>query len=127
MGRDSWSDQRMETVIANLLRAGVSLAAALVLAGGAVFLAGHGGEMLDRHAFRGEPADLRSLRGVFEGVAALRGPAIIQLGLLVLIATPIARVAFAAYGFGRQGDRLYVAVALIVLAVLLYSLTIGSV
>jgi uncharacterized membrane protein len=42
--------------------------------------------------------------------------------LLVLIATPVARVAFLAYIFARQQDKLYTAVALIVLALLAYSL-----
>ncbi len=125
MAREAWTDQRMETIIANLLRAGVMTAAALVLAGGALFLARHGGEPVDRHVFRGEPADLRSLRGVLGGVAALHGRDIIQLGLLALIATPVARVAFAVYGFARERDRMYVTIALIVLAVLLVSLTVG--
>lgn len=58
-------------------------------------------------------------------MAALHGRDIIQLGLLALIATPIARVAFGAFGFARERERMYVTVALIVLAVLLYSLTVG--
>lgn len=115
----------MENIIANLLRAGVMFAATLVVAGAVVFLARHGGETVDRHIFRGEPADLRSLRGVLGGVVALRGRDIIQLGLLALIATPIARVAFAVFGFAREGDRMYVVIATIVLTVLLYSLTVG--
>ncbi len=48
--------------------------------------------------------------------------AIMQLGLLLLIATPIARVVFSVLAFAREGDRMYVAFTLIVLAVLLYSL-----
>jgi uncharacterized membrane protein len=50
---------------------------------------------------------------------------LIQLGLLLLIATPVARVAFSVAAFAMQGDRLYVVVTLIVLAVLIYSLTGG--
>jgi uncharacterized membrane protein len=50
----------------------------------------------------------------------LHGRGIIQLGLLLLIATPIARVAFAAYGFARQRDWMYVGIAAFVLSVLLY-------
>jgi uncharacterized membrane protein len=125
MAQDSWNDQRIETVIANLLRAGVMLAAGLVLAGAAIFLVHHGGERLDRHAFHGEPPDLRSVGGVLRGVAALHGRDVIQLGLLVLIATPMARVAFAVFGFARQGDRMYAAIALLVLALLGFSLAVG--
>jgi uncharacterized membrane protein len=46
----------------------------------------------------------------------------IQLGLLLLIATPVARVAFSVYAFARQRDFLYVGVTLIVLTVLLFGL-----
>jgi uncharacterized membrane protein len=46
---------------------------------------------------------------------------IIQLGVLLLIATPVARVAFALVAFAIERDRLYVAVSATVLAVLLFS------
>ena len=55
----------------------------------------------------------------------LHGKSIIQFGLLLLIATPIARVMFSVVGFAVERDYLYVALTLIVLGVLLYSL-IGS-
>ncbi|MFZ3368535.1 MAG: DUF1634 domain-containing protein, partial [Candidatus Sulfotelmatobacter sp.] len=69
--------------------------------------------------------DLRSVGGILRDAVALRGRGIIQLGLLLLIATPVARVAFSIFGFAEERDRLYVIVASIVLLVLLYSL-IGS-
>jgi uncharacterized membrane protein len=47
---------------------------------------------------------------------------IMQLGLLLLIATPIARVIFSVFAFAIEGDRMYVIFTLIVLTVLLYSL-----
>ena len=53
---------------------------------------------------------------------AFHGQAIIQFGLLLLIATPVARVAFSAVAFASRGDYMYVVITLIVLAVLLYSL-----
>lgn len=124
---EQWNDHRMEGVIGNLLRTGVILSAALVAAGGSVYLARHGGERVDRGIFRGEPADLRSMGGILHDAFALHGRGIIQLGLLVLIATPVARVAFSVFAFLREGDRLYVAVTLVVLAVLLYSLGLGTV
>ena len=48
--------------------------------------------------------------------------AIVQLGLVLLIATPVARVAFTLVAFARQRDRAYVMITTIVLALLLYSL-----
>ena len=46
----------------------------------------------------------------------------IQLGLLLLIATPVARVAFSLVAFIRQRDRTYIVITTIVLGLLLYSL-----
>jgi len=74
----------------------------------------------------GEPTDLRTLSGIVRDALALRGRGIIQLGLLLLIATPVARVAFSVAAFAIQRDRLYVVVTLMVLAILLYSLTSGQ-
>jgi len=121
-GQRARSEQGLEQAIGLLLRVGVTLAALLVAAGGAVFLARHGGELPDYRVFRGEPAELRSLAGVLEGVRALRSRALIELGLLVLIATPVARVVFSLAAFARERDRLYVGVTAVVLVVLLYSL-----
>ncbi len=75
--------------------------------------------------FRGEPSDLKSLPGNRPRCAPLRGRGIIQLGLLLLIATPVARVAFSIWGFAAEHDRLYMIFTGVVLMVLLYSL-LGS-
>jgi uncharacterized membrane protein len=117
-----WTDQKVEVIIANLLRAGVTLAAAIVLAGGLVFLVRHGLAPANYRVFAGEPPDLRHWRGIVRAAFALRGRGIIQLGLLFLIATPVARVAFAAFAFAIEHDWLYVGISTFVLIVLLYSL-----
>jgi len=119
---EKWTDQKVEGVIGNLLRTGVILSATVVLIGAAIYLVRHGGSPADYRVFQGEPNDLRSLPGIIQRSIHLSGRGIIQLGLLVLIATPVARVAFAIYGFAAEGDRLYVAFSALVLAVLLYSL-----
>ena len=120
-----WTDQKVEGVIGNLLRTGVILSATVVLIGAVIFLARHGGSPADYRVFKGEPNDLRSVAGIVERSIHFSGRGIIQLGLIILIATPVARVAFAIYGFAAEGDRLYVGFTIAVLAVLLYSL-IGS-
>ncbi len=112
----------MEVILGNLLRAGVTLSAAIVLLGACIYLARHAHELADYRVFRGEPAEFRTIPGVYRSVMHDRGRGWIQLGLLLLIATPIARVAFSVVGFAMEGDRMYVAFTLIVLAVLLYSL-----
>jgi uncharacterized membrane protein len=113
----------VEGLIGELLQAGVILASAVVVLGGIIYLARHGLSAPQYHIFRGESTDLRELSGIMREVLALQGRAIIQLGLLLLIATPIARVAFSVAAFAIERDRLYVVVTLIVLAILLYSVT----
>lgn len=117
-----WNDERIERVIGNLLRAGVILAAAVVLAGGVLYVAKYGGQKPQYGAFHGEPSDLRSVSRIFEDAVSGHSRGLIQLGLLILIATPVARVAFSVVAFAAERDWLYVAVTLIVLAILLYSL-----
>jgi uncharacterized membrane protein len=120
--RRVWTDERIEQVMGIVLRVGVLLAAALVVVGGAVYLSRYGTGAPRYGAFHGEPGDLRSVAGVVRDAAALRGRGLIQLGLLLLIATPIARVAFSLVAFAFQRDRLYVVVTAIVLGLLVVSL-----
>ncbi len=121
----AWTDQRIENVLGNLLRAGVLLSALVVSIGGAIYLLRHGHSPVDFRVFRGEPADLRNVRGIIGDTVALHGRGIIQLGLLLLIATPIARVAFSIFGFAQERDRMYVVFTLIVFSILLFSI-LGS-
>ena len=121
----TWTEQQVENIVGNLLRAGVTLAAVVVFGGGALYLIRHGVASPDYRVFHGEPADLRSVSGVVTEALSLQGRGIIQLGLLLLMATPIARVAFSVFAFAQQRDLTYVIVTLIVLAVLLYSLVGG--
>ena len=121
----SWTDQRIENILGNLLRAGVLLSALVVLIGGVIYLVRHGRTAVDFRVFHGEPADLRDIRGIVSETWTLRGRGIIQLGLLLLIATPVARVAFSIFGFAEERDRMYVVFTVIVFSILLYSL-IGS-
>ncbi len=118
----SWDDSSIELIIGTLLRSGVLLSASVVLIGGAVYLARQGHTMVNYRVFQGDRSSLRSVGGIAHGISQLSGRAIIQLGLLLLIATPVARVIFSAFAFARERDYLYVAFTLIVLAVLLYSL-----
>jgi uncharacterized membrane protein len=122
-GQKAWTDERVEETIAALLRFGVMLAAAVVLLGGIVYLGRHGREQPHYKVFLGEPTDLRSVTGIAQDAAAGSGRGLIQLGLLLLIATPVARVAFSVAAFGLEKDTLYVVVTLAVLTLLVLSLT----
>jgi uncharacterized membrane protein len=122
MRQPSAGDTGLQRLLSRLLRAGVSLAA-LVSAGALVFLFARGTDLhVHDRSFHGQPAELRTLRGVLAGALELRPGPIMQLGLLILVATPIARVAFSALGFALERDRLYVALTLLVLALLVLGL-----
>jgi uncharacterized membrane protein len=118
------AEQRMDEIIGRLLQGGVILAASFVFAGGAVFLARHP-TLTNYRVFQGEPEELRTVSGIFHEALELRGRGLIQLGLLILIATPIVRVAFSVVAFLYQRDWTYVVVTLIVLGLLVYSLLGG--
>ena len=128
MGRTTstaWTDERFDAVLAHVLRWGVILAATVVACGGVVFLARHGTQPADYRTFNGEPDALRSIGGVLSEAANESGRGLIQLGLLLLIATPIARVVFSVIGFAKQRDWLYVVITLAVLMLLTFSLASG--
>lgn len=120
--KSGWNDQRIELIIGRLLRSGVLLSAAVVVFGGIVYLSRHGHEVASYRAFHGDTSALRTLSGIVHGTLQFSASAIIQLGLLLLIATPIARVIFSAIAFAVERDYLYVAFTLAVLGILAYSL-----
>jgi uncharacterized membrane protein len=115
-------DTALDTRIGILLQTGVFSSAAVVLLGGLLYVAKHGGEQPDYQTFNGVPSSLSTIHGIASGVLRGDALAIIQLGLLMLIATPVARVIFSVFAFLAERDYLYVAISAIVLAVLLYSL-----
>ena len=120
------TDQQFEIFLGHLLRTGVVIAAVIVLAGGVWFLGRANGERREYKSFRGVPAELSAVPAILRGAAEWQPLAVIQLGILVLIATPVARVLFSMLGFALERDWLYVGVTAIVLALLLYSLTNSS-
>ena len=106
----------------NLLRVGVGMSALVVVIGGAIYLRRHGSEVPNYHLFHQAVPELRGLRGIAHRVIELQGRAIIQLGLVLLIATPVARVAFSIFGFFEERDMMYVVFTGMVLVILLCSL-----
>ncbi|MDF5714886.1 MAG: DUF1634 domain-containing protein [Rhizonema sp. NSF051] len=118
----TFSERRFEQFIGNLLRVGVFLASTLVLIGGIFYLINHGGETVNYQFFHGEPTEFRSPPEVATSVLLGRRRGLIQLGLLLLIATPVIRVACSLLAFVRQQDYTYAIITLIVLFGLGYSL-----
>jgi len=116
------ADEQFEQVLGTLLIAGVIAAAVVVLAGCVVYLFRHGAGVPNYKHFQGGSSDYRTVRDIVKNVLAGRGRGLIQLGVLMLIATPVARVALSLVAFLRRRDLLYTLFTLIVLAVLIFSL-----
>lgn len=126
---------RLELVIAWVLRVGVVVSSITMGVGGLVTLISSS----TRHAATKTVSDLRrgalhpsglevphSVSTVLSGVGHGYGPAIAMLGVLLLIATPVVRVAVGAVGFAIDRDWTYVIITLCVLTVLVASFAIGG-
>ena len=124
--KPSISDSEIERMVSVLLLTGVLISGAVVLAGGFLFLSRHGSEPINVSKFVGQPSIDRHAQEILRGAFSGRARSLIQLGILLLIATPIARVALSLVGFARERDGKYMLITAIVLAVLLYSLISGA-
>jgi len=120
--RQTRMDQTLEIIIGHTLRIGVVTAAVIVLIGGVLYLVENRSAVPRYHTFHAATTRADNLSGIVRNIHALNSLGIIQLGLLVLIATPILRVIFSVGAFALERDALYVVATLIVLMVLLYSL-----
>jgi uncharacterized membrane protein len=130
--RDEERDAKLavERAAARLLRWGTIASIVLVLGGLTMFLV--------RNADRlGDPDMLAAVRSpdhafpksvveIARGVAALDGMAIILLGVMTLIFTPILRVITSGLAFLRSGDRAFAAFALVVLVLLAIAFAAGG-
>ena len=124
--RQGWTDEQVDIFVGNLLRYGVLTAALVTLLGGIPYLLTYAGTPQAYHTFHGVAMGLNRLGGVFAGLRVFDSRAIIQLGILLLIATPIARVALSLFAFAKQRDWTYVVVTAIVLGLLLWSFSGGK-
>ena len=123
---NSFDDTWMETIMGRLLQVGVLLASVVVALGGAIYLRAHHGSVPDYKVFASAPLGLRDPERLIEQVTRADGVAVIELGVLLLIATPIARVVFAVVSFALERDWLYVAISTIVLVILTFGLIHSS-
>ena len=120
-------DADMQSIIGWILRGGVIVSMTVVIIGGIIFLWRHGHSMPDFGTFNKIPYFISSSEGIFSGVIHGKGQAIIQLGIIILIATPILRVIFAVIAFALEKDRLYTLISLIVLFIILASMLTGRI
>lgn len=120
----SFSDDKFRVKMSYLLRIGVFSSALMVLFGGTLFFIQHPFETFNYSVFKGEPERLKHVNIIFKQAIGLRSRAVIQLGIIILMATPVARVVYSFLGFLLQKDWIYVSITFIVLMILFYSLFI---
>jgi uncharacterized membrane protein len=118
-------DEQIQNALARVMLSGVMVAAAIMGAGLIWFLATHDGLPPGDHIFSGEPKyfdnPVSMILRAFEPGQVGRRRSVIMIGVVLLLINPVVRVAFAAFGFAAQRDRLYTNISLLVLAVLLFS------
>ncbi len=120
----SWNDDRLRLIMGTLLRVGVLTAASVVVLGGVLFFFQHPGEIIDYTTFKGEPTRLRRINVIIREAFNFKSRAVIQLGILLLIVTPLARVLFSWFGFILEKDWVYMLITFIVMSILCFSLFI---
>ena len=121
-------DRDISLIIGNILRWGVYLSLGIALIGGLFFLWRHGGEVsqVQHQAFVEKDTNLLELlRATIAGVSNGKGGYLIELGILLLIATPLARVVFSLAAFYLEKDRLYIFITLLVLMIIFTSILTG--
>lgn len=122
-GKHILKDKDMQLIMGNLLRAGVVLSMTVVFIGGVIYLLGYGSLKADYSNFVLDESGFFSLSSIWTGLLQLNGKAIIQLGILLLIFTPISRVILAVISFFLERDYLYVLIGLLILGIIMFSLS----
>ncbi len=115
-------DKKVEIVLGNLLRTGVLISTVIVLAGAIIFLTKHGYEVPHYITFHKGTFYLPGIKDFWNELTSFHGLAIIELGIICLVATPVLRVVFSIFAFLIAKDYLYVAFTIIVLMILMYSI-----
>jgi uncharacterized membrane protein len=120
-----FKDKDIQLLLSHVLRAGTIVSISVVFIGGIFFIYRHGQSISDYHKWNGVPNFIRTPSSVFHGIWALKGQAMIQFGIVLLIATPILRVIFSAVGFVLEKDYLYLGISLLVLCIIFFSMMSG--
>ena len=121
----SFKDKDMQLLLGQVLRAGTVVSVSIVFIGGVLYLVRHGHTIADYRTFKGIPDFVSNPSGIMYGILSFKGQAIIQLGIVLLIATPILRVIFSAIGFVLEKDHLYLGISLVVLSIIFFSALSG--
>ncbi|WP_293888921.1 MULTISPECIES: DUF1634 domain-containing protein [unclassified Sphingobacterium] len=121
-----WGDKDISLLVGQILRTGVVIASSILVLGGILYLIVHGQETVPNYRdFVGEENANTTITGIITGAFSRNVPQVIQLGVLLLICTPIVRVIGSLFGFVIEKDKLYIIITLIVLAVIIGSILSG--
>jgi uncharacterized membrane protein len=117
--KDNSQIQDVELAVSRWLRVGVLISAAVIILGLILFFI---------QGSSGYPGDYypHSLPEIFNGTIHMKPYAVITTGLILLILTPVLRVAISIWVFVREGDKLYVIITSIVLIILIVSFALGK-
>lgn len=118
-------DRRLAGRIGLLLRGGVLLSAIVMLVGGALLVLAHGTAPADLASYPRATPPPSDLGAILRGALALEPRALTQLGIVLLVATPVARVALTLVDFTRRRDRAYVALSGLALLLLVGGMVLG--
>jgi uncharacterized membrane protein len=123
--------RRMELLISNLLRSGVAASLCLVVLGTLVSFLNHPDYVSSKTELqrltRPGAAVPQTLQEVVSGVRQGRGQCLVAAGILLLIGTPVMRVAISIFAFFFQGDRLFTGITVLVFCLLLLSFVLGRI
>jgi len=116
-------DEKMELTVARLLNMGLLISTLVIVFGGILLISEQGSTPIDFKTLQGEPLTLASIPTIALAAVSLDARAVIEIGLLLLVATPVARVALSLILFWRKADYLYVGITGAVLAILLFAVS----
>ncbi len=114
----------LETLVGNTLRYGVWISFALSAIGLVLLLALHPESRFVPGALSQEPEKF-SFTAMLNGLRHFKPAAIVMLGSLVLLLTPLLRIIFALFGYWKNGNKLYTWITLTVLVIIWISVLIG--
>ena len=120
-----FKDTDMQLLLGRVLRAGTVISISIVFFGGMIYLYRHGHTIANYKTFTGIPDFVQHFQGLVYGALHVKGQAIIQIGIILLIATPILRVICSAIGFVLEKDYMYVGISILVLFIIFMSMVGG--
>lgn len=125
MAASKFKDTDIQGFIGWVLRTGVIVSMLIVITGGIIYLYRHGAGHMSYTHFKGVPGFAHSFSGIWHGILEFRGRAIIQAGIVLLIATPVMRILVSGIGFIAERDYLYTGISVLVLLIILISALSG--